>query len=149
LDILVATTVVEVGIDVPNASMMLIENAERFGLAQLHQLRGRVGRDQEQGQCYLMLDDSQPPSRRLRALISSNDGFMLADLDLELRGPGAVYGVIQHGALDLRLAPINDVGLIRLARSAAEQFIDKDENLVHYKQLSAIIDRLRAVTNLN
>jgi ATP-dependent DNA helicase RecG len=149
LDVLVATTVVEVGIDVPNASIMLIENAERFGLAQLHQLRGRVGRDQELGQCYLMLDDSLPPSRRLRALISSNDGFMLADLDLELRGPGAVYGIAQHGALDLRLAPINDTALIRLARSAAEQFIHKGENLLHYKQLNATIKQLRAVTNLN
>lgn len=149
LDILVATTVVEVGVDVPNASIMLIENAERFGLAQLHQLRGRVGRDQEQGHCYLMLGDSQPAGRRLRALTSSNDGFKLAELDLSLRGPGAVYGTAQHGALDMRLAPITDTRLIVLARGAAEQFIDHNEDLVHYKHLGAIVNRLRAVTNLN
>lgn len=149
LDILVATTVVEVGVDVPNASVMLIESPERFGLAQLHQLRGRVGRDSEQGHCYLMLDDSQPPSRRLRALESSQDGFQLAELDLRMRGPGAVYGTAQHGVLDLRLAPIEDTRLIALARSSAEQFIDKKEDLLHYKHLSAVVSRLRAVTNLN
>jgi ATP-dependent DNA helicase RecG len=149
LDILVSTTVIEVGVDVPNASIMLVENAERFGLAQLHQLRGRVGRDQDQGHCYLMLGDSQPPSRRLRALTSSNDGFKLAELDLTLRGPGAVYGIAQHGALDMRLAPITDTRLIVQARKAAEQFIDKDEDLLHYKQLHKIVDRLRSVTNLN
>lgn len=149
LDILVATTVIEVGVDVPNASIMLIENAERFGLAQLHQLRGRVGRDSEQGHCYLMLGDSQAPSRRLRALKTSQDGFKLAELDLELRGPGAVYGTAQHGALDLRLAPITDTHLIVQARKAADQFIDQKESLLHYKHLSIIIKRLRTVTNLN
>jgi ATP-dependent DNA helicase RecG len=149
LDILVATTVIEVGVDVPNASIMLIENAERFGLAQLHQLRGRVGRDEEQGHCYLMLGDSQAPSRRLRALTTSNDGFKLAELDLTLRGPGAVYGIAQHGALDIRLAPITDTRLIVQARRAAEQFIAQGENLLHYTHLAAIITKLRAVTNLN
>jgi ATP-dependent DNA helicase RecG len=149
LDILVATTVIEVGVDVPNASIMLVENAERFGLAQLHQLRGRVGRDEEQGHCYLLLDGSKSPSRRLRALTTSNDGFKLAELDLSLRGPGAVYGVAQHGALDLRLAPITDTRLIAEARSAAEAFIDKKEDLLHYKHLTAIVTKLRAVTNLN
>ena len=148
-DILVATTIVEVGVDVPNASIMLIENAERFGLAQLHQLRGRVGRDQEQGHCYLMLDDSHPPSRRLRALESSQDGFKLAELDLTIRGPGAVYGTAQHGALDLRLASISDGRLIVLARSAAERFIERNEDLLHYKHLAATVNRLRTVTNLN
>jgi len=149
LDILVATTVIEVGVDVPSASIMLIENAERFGLAQLHQLRGRVGRDPEQGHCYLMLADSQPPSRRLRALQTSQDGFKLAELDLTIRGPGAVYGTAQHGALDLRIAPITDTRLIVEARRAAEQFIDHKEDLLHYKHLQAIIKRLRTVTNLN
>lgn len=149
LDILVATTVVEVGVDVPNASVMLIESPERFGLAQLHQLRGRVGRDSEQGHCYLMLDDSQPPSRRLRALESSQDGFQLAELDLRMRGPGAVYGTAQHGVLDLRLAPIEDTHLITRARSSAEQFIEKKEDLLHYKHLATVVSRLRAVTNLN
>ena len=149
LDILVSTTVIEVGVDVPNASIMLIESAERFGLAQLHQLRGRVGRSGVQGYCYLLLSDSQAPNRRLRALESSNDGFKLAELDLELRGPGAIYGTSQHGVLDLRIAKLNDVKLISGARATAREFIDKGENLLHYKQLSASVNRLRAVTNLN
>ncbi|MDL2342071.1 MAG: ATP-dependent DNA helicase RecG [Patescibacteria group bacterium] len=149
LDILVATTVIEVGVDVPNASIMLIEGAERFGLAQAHQLRGRVGRGQDQGYCYLMLSDSKPPGRRLRALESSNDGFRLAELDLELRGPGAIYGRAQHGQLDLRIAKLTDVKLIASARQAAQKFIDNGEDLLHYKQLAHTVHKLRAVTNLN
>jgi len=149
LDILVSTTVIEVGVDVPNASIMLIESAERFGLAQLHQLRGRVGRDQRQGYCYLMLSDSQPPTRRLRALESSNDGFKLAELDLELRGPGAIYGTMQHGQLDLRIAKLSDTKLIAAARSAAQDLLDRHENLLQYKELMQHVNRLRVVTNLN
>jgi ATP-dependent DNA helicase RecG len=149
LDILVSTTVIEVGVDVPNATIMLIENAERFGLAQIHQLRGRVGRSTHQGYCYLMLDDSNAPSKRLRALESSNDGFKLAELDLELRGPGAIYGQAQHGQLDLRIAKLTDIKLIAEARQAAQEFIDSGEKLLNYKQLSAHVTRLRAITNLN
>jgi len=149
LDILVATTVIEVGVDVPNASIMLIESPERFGLAQLHQLRGRVGRGSHQAYCYLLLGDSQAPSRRLRALESSNDGFKLAELDLELRGPGAIYGTMQHGQLDLRIAKLTDVKLIASARTAAQQLLNSDENLLQYKHLMKHVNRLRAVTNLN
>lgn len=149
LDILVATTVIEVGVDVPNASVMLIESAERFGLAQLHQLRGRIGRGGQQGYCYLLPGDSAAPSRRLRALASSNDGFKLAELDLELRGPGAIYGTMQHGALDLRIAKLSDAKLIAAARGSAQHYIDKQENLLHYKELAQSVERLRAVTNLN
>lgn len=149
LDILVATTVIEVGVNVPNATVMLIENAERFGLAQIHQLRGRVGRSEYQGYCYLMTGDSSEPSRRLRALESSSDGFALAELDLEIRGPGAIYGTMQHGQLDLRVAKLTDVKLIAAARRAAQEFIDRQENLVQYKELYSRINRLRAVTNLN
>jgi ATP-dependent DNA helicase RecG len=149
LDILVSTTVIEVGVDVPNATVMLIENPERFGLAQIHQLRGRVGRSQYQGYCYLMMSDSKSPSRRLRALESSNDGFRLAELDLDLRGPGAIYGQMQHGQLDLRIAKLSDTKLIAEARAGAQLFIDRQENLLHYKQLRAHVTRLRAVTNLN
>jgi ATP-dependent DNA helicase RecG len=149
LDILVSTTVIEVGVDVPNASAMVIESADRFGLAQLHQLRGRVGRGKHQAYCYLMMSDSKAPSRRLRALESSNDGFRLAELDLELRGPGAIYGQMQHGALDLRVAKLTDVQLIAAARGAAAEFLQKGENLVHYTELHAHVTRLRAVTNLN
>lgn len=149
LDVLVSTTVIEVGVDVPNATVMLIENAERFGLAQLHQLRGRVGRSGHQGYCYLMLGDSKAPSKRLRALESTQDGFRLAELDLELRGPGAIYGTMQHGALDLRVARLTDTKLIAGAKQAAQQAIDDGVNLLDYKHLAARVEALRAVTNLN
>lgn len=149
LDILVATTVIEVGVDVPNATVMMIENAERFGLAQIHQLRGRVGRSSYQGYSYLMLSDAQQPSKRLRALESTNDGFKLAELDLELRGPGAIYGTFQHGALDLRIAKLSDTKLIAAARRSAQAFIDKHENLLQYSELQDHVNRLRAITVLN
>ncbi|TAH32510.1 ATP-dependent DNA helicase RecG [Candidatus Saccharibacteria bacterium] len=149
LDILVSTTVIEVGVDVPNASVMVIESAERFGLAQVHQLRGRVGRGGAQSYCYLVMTDSKPPTRRLRALETSQDGFKLAELDLELRGPGAIYGQMQHGALDLRVAKLTDVKLIASARQSAAEFIQKRENLLKYTELHARVTRLRAVTNLN
>jgi ATP-dependent DNA helicase RecG len=149
LDVLVATTVIEVGVDVPNASVMMIQSAERFGLAQLHQLRGRVGRGGHKAYCYLMMSDSSAPSRRLRALESSNDGFRLAELDLELRGPGAIYGQMQHGALDLRVAKLTDAQLIAAARKSAAKFIEKAENLVKYQELNDHVRRLRTVTNLN
>lgn len=149
LDILVSTTVIEVGVDVPNATIMLLEAAERFGLAQIHQLRGRVGRGQHQGYCYLMLSDSSAPSQRLRALEQSQDGFKLAELDLELRGPGALYGTLQHGQLDLRIAQLSDTRLLAAARKAAQECIDKQENLLQYKELSQRVNKLRAVTNLN
>ena len=149
LDILVSTTVIEVGMDVPNATVMLIEDAERFGLAQIHQLRGRVGRSQHQGYCYLMMCDSKAPSRRLRALESSSDGFELAELDLEIRGPGAIYGSLQHGQLDLRIAKLTDVRLIASARQAAQEFIDRSEDLVQYTYLYDHVIKLRAITNLN
>jgi ATP-dependent DNA helicase RecG len=149
LDILVSTTVIEVGVDVPNATVMLIENAERFGLAQIHQLRGRVGRSTEQGYAYLMMGDSKAPSRRLRALENSSDGFELAELDLEIRGPGAIYGSMQHGQLDLRVAKLSDVKLIKAARDGAGDFIERGENLLQYPHLAERVQSLRAVTNLN
>ncbi|MDB5164056.1 MAG: recG [Candidatus Saccharibacteria bacterium] len=149
LDMIVSTTVVEVGVDVPNATVMVIEGAERFGLAQIHQLRGRVGRSNYQGYCYLVMSDSKAPTRRLRAVESSQDGFALADLDLEIRGPGAIYGTLQHGQLDLRVATLTDTKLIARARTAAQEFIDKGENLLHYKQLNNRVQQLRTVTNLN
>ena len=149
IDILVSTTVVEVGVDVPNASVMLIESAENYGLAQIHQLRGRVGRDGSQGYCYLILSTSAAPTKRIKALESNDDGFKLAELDLTFRGPGAIYGADQHGALDLRIAELSDLGLIRAARVAAEQFIKNKESLLKYKQLAKTINELRSITNLN
>ncbi len=148
VDILVASSVVEVGVDVPNATIMLVEGADRFGLAQLHQLRGRVGRGIHRGHCYLMLSDSQAPSPRLRALESTNDGFALAELDLSLRGPGAIYGTLQHGALDLRVAKLDDIKLIKAARSAAQNCLDLSLDVLKYKHIADRVAKLRSVTNL-
>lgn len=149
IDVLVATTVIEVGVDVPNANIMIVESPERFGLAQIHQLRGRVGRGDEQGYCYLMLQDNKPPSRRLQAIAKSNDGFRLAELDLEIRGPGAIYGTSQHGVLDLRMADITDVALIKQAREAADEYVQQPEKVVKYPQLQKRIKQLQKITHLN
>ena len=149
LDVLVSTTVIEVGVDVPNATTMLIMSPERFGLAQLHQLRGRVGRGSQQSYCYLLLSDSKAPGKRLRALESSSDGFRLSELDLEIRGPGAIYGYAQHGALDLRLANLSDTALIAQAQKLAAKFIEKGENLLQYPSLAQNVKAAQAVTNLN
>lgn len=148
-DILVATTVIEVGVDVPNATVIVIESADRFGLAQLHQLRGRVGRSEHQGYCYPILSDSKPPTKRIKAFAQTSDGFRLSELDLELRGPGAIYGTLQHGALDLRIASLTDTQLISSARAQAQAFIDRGEKLVQYKHLAKRVQTLRAVTSLN
>lgn len=148
-DILISTTVIEVGVDIPNAGVMLIVGAEKFGLAQIHQLRGRVGRGAHQSYCYLEMSDSKSPGPRLKALETTTDGFKLAELDLELRGPGAIYGAVQHGALDLRVAKLTDTKLIASARAAAQNFIDKNEKLEQYPHLAMRISALRAVTNLN
>lgn len=148
-DILVSTTVIEVGVNVPNASVMVVENADRFGLAQLHQLRGRVGRSDLQSYCYLIQSDSKAASNRLRFMTQSSDGFVLAEYDLELRGPGAIYGQAQHGALDLKVANITDTRLIAEARASARKFLDSSENLLDYTELYKRIVAARAITNLN
>lgn len=149
LDILVSTTVIEVGIDIPNASVMLIEGADQFGLAQLHQLRGRVGRGEYQGYCYLIPSTSQKPSKRLRAMEQTNDGFKLAEMDLELRGPGAIYGSKQHGALDLKIANITDLTLIKQAKDAAEMFLKQSETLDNYPTLKTRVQNSLSLTYLN
>jgi ATP-dependent DNA helicase RecG len=149
LAIVVSTTVIEVGVDVPNATVMVIEGAERFGLAQIHQLRGRVGRGQHQSYAYLIPSESKAPNQRLRALETTNDGFKLAEMDLQLRGPGAIYGTFQHGALDLRVASLTDIKLIAAARNAAKIFLNKEENIKKYPHLNRRVAMLRAVTNLN
>ncbi|MBI4033429.1 ATP-dependent DNA helicase RecG, partial [Candidatus Saccharibacteria bacterium] len=148
-DVLVSTTVIEVGVDIPNATIMIVEGAERFGLAQIHQLRGRVGRSEHQSYCYLIPSDSQAPGQRLQALETMNDGFKLAELDLNMRGPGAIYGTMQHGALDLRVANLTDVKLIAAARKAAQKFIEKGEPIKKYPHLAGRVATLRAVTSLN
>lgn len=149
LDILVSTTVVEVGVNVPNATVMIIENADRFGLSQLHQLRGRVGRGSAKSYCYLVMSDNSKPSQRLREIERSNDGFHLAEVDLALRGPGEIYGQAQHGALNLRVARLSDTKLIATAQQAARQFIDSGENLLQYKQLAERVQRYQRLTTLN
>jgi ATP-dependent DNA helicase RecG len=131
-DILVSTTVVEVGVDVPNATAMLIEGADRFGLAQLHQLRGRVGRGSDQSYCLLVpTHEDKAENERLQAMAESTDGFFLAEKDLEIRGPGEFLGTRQSGyASSLRMASITDVKLIERARAQAQNVFDKDPDLV-------------------
>lgn len=125
IKVLVATTVIEVGVNVPNATVMIIENAERFGLAQLHQLRGRIGRGEYQSYCILLSDNKSPETQeRLTIMTKTNDGFVLAEEDLKMRGPGHFFGTKQHGLPDLKIADIiNDIGVFLEARQAAEQTI--------------------------
>lgn len=148
-DMLVSTTVVEVGVDVSNATVIMIEDADHFGLAQLHQLRGRVGRGEHQSYCYLMLSDTKKPSQRLRELERSNDGFYLAQVDLELRGPGEIYGRAQHGALNLQIANLADTKLIARVQKAAQSFIASGADLVQYKQLAQEVEKYQRLTTLN
>lgn len=149
LDILVSTTVVEVGVDVPNATVMLIENADQFGLSQLHQLRGRVGRGHHQSYCYLMMSDSKKPSERLREIEKSQDGFYLAEVDLKLRGPGEIYGRMQHGALNLEIASLGDTRLVKKARDAARDFVRSAYKLEDFSHLRSAVERYQKLTTLN
>jgi len=132
--IMVATTVIEVGVDVPNASVMVIENAERFGLSQLHQLRGRVGRGAEQSYCILMSNYklSADSKVRLDTMVKTNNGFEIAETDLKLRGPGDLMGTQQSGALDLLIADLGkDNELLKIARETAIQVLTSDPELNH------------------
>ena len=131
IQILVSTTVVEVGVNVPNATVMMIENAERFGLAQLHQLRGRVGRGSAQSYCIFIQGDGQKEtSKRLKILNQSNDGFYIAEEDLKLRGPGDLFGVRQSGIAVFQIADIyRDAGLLKLASQAVKDLLSMDPDL--------------------
>lgn len=149
IDILVSTTVVEVGVDVPNATLMVIENAESYGLAQIHQLRGRVGRGSSKSYCYLLTSGDIPPTRRLRELEKSSDGFYLAEVDLKLRGPGEIYGALQHGVMDLRIASLTDTKTIHRAQRDVEVFLQNPENMVKYKELMNGISKYQQITTLN
>ena len=139
LDVLVATTVVEVGVDVPNASVMVIEDAERFGIAQLHQLRGRVGRGAAESWCYMLSVDPGPDGeRRLGALEGTTDGFELAEVDLEVRGEGTILGTRQKGRTDLKLASLRrDKDLVGQAREVAFAVVDQDPALGSHPELEA------------
>ena len=145
--IMVSTTVIEVGVDVPNASVMVIENAERFGLSQLHQLRGRVGRGADQSYCLLMTGEkvSNEARKRLETMVETNDGFKIAEVDLQLRGPGDLQGTRQSGILDLKIADlIRDEKILKYARSLATDILqddpalEKDKNLPLKRQLIAM-----------
>jgi len=130
--VLVATTVIEVGVDVPRANVIVIEHAERFGLAQLHQLRGRVGRGRARGHCFLVVPDwtGEEAYQRLRTLERSTDGFHIAEADLALRGPGDFLGTRQAGLPDFRVANLlRDTALLRAARDEAVAFLESDPDL--------------------
>ena len=130
--ILVSTTVVEVGVDVPNASVIIIESAERFGLSQLHQLRGRVGRGEKQSYCILMTkyDLSSESKERVQAMVNSSDGFKIANIDLKLRGPGNMMGTKQSGLLELRFTNLaEDFDTIKETRGAAIELIEEDAEI--------------------
>jgi len=139
IDVLVSTTVIEVGINVPNATVMMVENAERFGLAQLHQLRGRVGRGDSQSYCiFISGNDNEQTMKRLNILNTSNDGFHIANEDLKLRGPGDLFGIRQSGLLDFKVGDIyQDSDLLLIASSLAERIAvqDPDEKLEQYSLL--------------
>ncbi|HYE69719.1 MAG TPA: ATP-dependent DNA helicase RecG [Anaerovoracaceae bacterium] len=146
IQILISTVVIEVGINVPNASIMLIENAERFGLAQLHQLRGRVGRGEEQSYCILVSEGgSQVAAERAEIMKSTNDGFLIAEKDLELRGPGEFFGMRQHGVPELKLADlVKHIKILNTVREESERILKEDDSLEgkEYVKLKQKIDKM-------
>jgi ATP-dependent DNA helicase RecG len=146
LDVLVATTVIEVGVDVPNATMMVILDADRFGIAQLHQLRGRVGRGQHASTCWLVTQErtaDEAGNPRVEALVASTDGFELAEIDLDLRGEGTLMSTAQKGRSDLKLASLRrDRELVQLARDAAFEIVDADPGLANHPILRDELDLL-------
>ncbi|MBQ2638020.1 ATP-dependent DNA helicase RecG, partial [Candidatus Saccharibacteria bacterium] len=153
INILVSTTVVEVGVNVPNANLMVIMDADGYGLAQLHQLRGRIGRGSDAAICFLALPAEVEPSRRLKTLEKSNDGFYLAEADLKLRGPGEIYGSLQHGALNLQFASLTDSRLVAAAsenaKACARAFAKDPELMLKYPELGLCIKKYQQLTTLN
>jgi ATP-dependent DNA helicase RecG len=138
IQVLVSTTVIEVGVDVPNASVIIIEHAERFGLSQLHQLRGRVGRGNQQAYCILLAEASTEEAlRRLKAMERTNDGFELANVDLSIRGPGDFWGIKQHGLQELKVASlVKDIELIQMSSQVATRL---DPELINSHLLAVYI----------
>ena len=139
VDILVSTVVIEVGIDVGNATIMVIENCERFGLAQLHQLRGRVGRSQFQSYCILVCSkESKVANKRNEIMVSSNDGFVIAEEDLKLRGPGEIFGTRQHGIPELNISNlVKHVNILEDVKAVAATIIKEDPSL--YKEENSVL----------
>jgi ATP-dependent DNA helicase RecG len=145
VDVLIATTVIEVGVDVPNATMMVIEHAERFGLAQMHQLRGRVGRGRAKSYCILMTGGKISPQavERLAAMVRTQNGFELAELDLQLRGPGEFFGTRQAGIPDFRVANlVRDRALLELAKAESASFVSLAAEVTE-EEKSRVWNRLR------
>lgn len=147
-DILVTTSVIEVGVDVPNAAVMAIENADRFGLAQLHQFRGRVGRAEHQSYCFLFASsDEKAVNKRLAALVECEDGFMLAEQDLKLRGPGEFLGTRQSGLPDIAMSSLADVSIIKKARLASRVILKDDPSLKKYPLLRRQLSESRSLAH--
>ncbi|GBC91068.1 ATP-dependent DNA helicase RecG [bacterium HR14] len=147
IDVLVSTTVIEVGVDVPNAVAMIIEDAERFGLAQLHQLRGRVGRGEHQSYCVLIADPKTDEGKaRMEIMTRTNNGFLIAEEDLRIRGPGEIYGTRQSGMPSFRVADlVKDMHLLEVARQEAFRLLERDPdlNLPQHQRLKEAVDRFR------
>ncbi len=137
IDILISTTVIEVGVNVPNASIMVVQNAERFGLAQLHQLRGRVGRGEYQSYCILKYQgDSAIVKERMKVISSTNDGFVISEKDLELRGSGEFFGTRQHGIPEFKIANLfEDMGILKTVQNVAMEIINDDPSLEHKENI--------------
>ena len=149
-DILLSTTVIEVGVDIPNASVIVIENADRFGLAQLHQLRGRVGRGGGDAFCYLVMSSNAKPPQRLQEISKIDDGFVLAEKDLELRGAGEIYGKAQSGEINLEFANISDTQIIYQAQSAVDFLFENQEEWKKYlSNRPKTLEKYQRLTLLN
>jgi ATP-dependent DNA helicase RecG len=147
IEILVSTTVIEVGVDVPNASIMVIEHAERFGLAQLHQLRGRIGRGAAKSYCILMTGGrvSEEGERRLDAMVHTSDGFQIAELDLELRGPGEFFGTRQAGLPSFRVANlVRDRQILELVKKEAAAVLSGPDDEISQSEINLALRHMRA-----
>lgn len=148
-DVLVSTTVIEVGVDVPNAVLMIIENADRFGLSQLHQLRGRVGRGKEQSYCVLITDnDSEDVKSRLGIMCKTNDGFKISEEDLRIRGPGDFFGSRQHGLPEMHIANLGaDTQVLKTAQDDARALLaaDPELNFAEHRELKEQIDKIFSI----
>ncbi len=145
-DILVSTSVIEVGIDIPNATVMMIENADHFGLAQLHQFRGRIGRGEHQSTCLLFTSGAEKTSnQRLKALVTTDDGFLLAEKDMAIRGPGEFFGTGQSGLPDLAMAALANVELIKKSRAEARLILTEDQNLTNHPELKQQLLRFQSI----